>query len=166
MFSIKLDIKPQSIPTTMTFTDDSTGNETIVSAFLTITKIDLIEKNYTFSAPFTIGAMTQDIDFLDKDYAINLLYSVTTNDDTYTKLYEFVTLGYSNLIKKNREFVLVHDLSIQDQERFKKESLDINYNRMLAKDRCRFSDLIGAQKYLDNIVDMNLDSKYTNCITC
>lgn len=165
MFSIGLKITPQAIPTNLTFTDASTGDEAVTSANIVVTKINLESITYSFSSPFTLGIFFLDLNILDKDYAINLVYNVVTNGGTYSKTYEFVTLGYSNLIKKNREFIFDKDLSLQDKEQFKKETLDINYFRMVAKDRCRFSDLVGAQKALDYVQDMNLGVNFSLCST-
>lgn len=163
-FVIGLKIIPQVDPSQLSFLDNSTANgETVTAASVTITKIDLIPEIDDFLSPFTVGVMNYLYGGLDKDYALDVVYSVTTNVTTYTQEYQFVTLGYSNQLKKNREFILQIDKSLQDKQEFKKETLDINYYRLVAKDRCRFSDLIGAQKALDFIADMNLGPNYTKC---
>lgn len=163
MFNIGLKIIPQADPKTLVFTDNSSGDETVTSASIQLTKTDLLSVVYDFTGPFTLGQFTMSQSILDKDYAFELVYIVVTNADTYTLEYRFVTLGYSNLIKKNREFVDSNKLSLADQEEFRKETLSINYYRMVAKDRCRFSDIIGAQKTLDYIADLGLNDKWSLC---
>lgn len=164
MFTIGLKILPQQDPSILVFTDNSvTDTETIQSAGLVLTKTDLIPLPFSFVSPFSIGVMSLSLSIFDKDYALDCVYTVVTNITTYTLELQFVTLGYSNLTKKSREFVVREDLSLRDRETFRKETLDINYFRMVAKDRCRFSDLIGAQKALDYIADMNLGQTFSNC---
>lgn len=167
-FTIGLSIKPQADPSELLLTDNSsaTGGETVTSAQVVITltnSTSIISTPYPFTGPFTLGVFFQLLSILDKDYSVDLVYEVITSVTSYSQEYQFVTLGYANLLKKNREFVLMNDASIQDQENFKKETLDINYYRMVAKDRCRFSDLLGAQQALDFIADMNLNSVFTLC---
>lgn len=159
MFSIGLKLLPQADPSIIIFQDNSTlGGETLTSRAITVTKTDLISVVHTF--PNTDAELNL---VFDKDYAITLLYTVITNANTYNKTVEFVSLGYTNLLRKNREFVSQQDKSLQDKEQFKKETLDINYFKLVAKDRCRFSDLVGAQKALDYIADMNLGENFTLC---
>ena len=159
MFSIGLKLLPQADPSIIVFQDDSTiSGETLTSRTINITKTVL----QTSSIDFPITDSSINLSF-DKDYAINLEYEVVTNVNTYSKTVQFVTLGFTNLIKKNREFIAQQDKSLQDRDQFKKETLDINYYKLVAKDRCRFSDLIGAQKALDYIADMNLGDNYTLC---
>lgn len=162
-FTIGLKILPQQDPHSLLFQDDSTGTETITSANIVLTKTGLIPVQYNFVAPFTIGVMSLLLAILDKDYALDCEYTVITNVATYTLELQFVTLGYSNLIKKNRLFVLKNDLSLRDKEQFALDTNTINIYRMIAKDRCRFSDLIGAQQALDYIADLNLGQSFSIC---
>ena len=159
-FSIGISILPQSDPSKLLLEDTSTlGGETVTSRIVTITKSDLTFSTNTFS-PTDTQIIVGDY---EKDYALHLSFDVVTNAGTYNKTYEFVILGHTDLLRKNREFLLEVDETIEDKQTFKKETLDINYYEMVAKDRCRFSDMVGAQKALDYIADMNLNIDFTLC---
>lgn len=159
-YSIGIKIEPQQDPSKLKLIDTGTlDGETVTSRIVTITKSDLSFEAFVFATLDT----EKIIGNYDKDYALHLSYDVVTNVSTYNKTYEFVILGYTDILKKNREFLLEVDDTIVDKQTFKKETLDINYYKMVAKDRCRFSDMVGAQKALDYIADMNLNIDFTLC---
>lgn len=164
MFSIGLKPTLRVDPLAILFTDNSTGDETVTAAHLAITKINLQPVTYPFVSPFTIGVYSLLLGILDKDYALDVVYTVVTNADTYVQEYQFVTLSHVNLFKKNRLFVDKTKLSQADLEAFNKQTVEINAFRLEAKDRCRFSDLIGAQKALDYLADMKINNPYS--FTC
>lgn len=157
MFTIAFKVIPQSDPSSLQFIDESTGDETVISRVVTITKSDLSSVDYPFTSPNdpTQTTITEN-GILDKDYALEATFTVTTNGGSspYSLTYRFVTLGYTQKGRLARGKRLSIDNTIEDKEKFKKDTLDINYHMMIANDRVLFSDIVGSQRALDYIADI------------
>lgn len=159
MFNIALSVLPRSEPSEILIKDLSTGDETVSSRTIVITKTDLSTLNGVIGPDDEVV-----ITGFDRDYAVNLKYTVVTNVDTYEMELEFVLLGYSKRARSRRIERFELDTDIVDKNKFKKDTLDINYFMMVARDRVRFGDLVGSQKALDFIADIiNLDTVDHNC---
>ena len=154
MYQASISVRQEGNPAAIIVMDGGTGDETLTSRAVEVTKTDLVVETYMFED----GETELEITGFDKDYALNIKFigtvEVEGTDSVYEDEVEIAMLGYAQQGFTQRKIDLEVDESIVNKRAHREQSNDIIYYMDVAEDCVQFSDLVGAQKALDYIAEI------------